>query len=160
MSHSLPIIKIISGGQTGADRAALDWAMSRGFEAGGWCPEGRLAEDGRIPEKYPVSELVGAGYRKRNRLNVESSDATLILNLGILDGGTLQTKLFAEQLKKPWLLLQLDDGVDMQARANALTSWLRDTRTRILNIAGPRESKRPGIHAQSIALLDTTSPLE
>jgi hypothetical protein len=79
--------RIVSGGQAGVDRAALDWAIARGIPHGGWCPAGRIAEDGMIPERYQLRETASPGYRERTRRNVEDSDGTLILNLGELDAG-------------------------------------------------------------------------
>ena len=93
--------KIVSGGQTGVDRAALDVAMSLGIPCGGWCPKGRKAEDGRIPDRYPLRETDSASYRKRTILNVADSDGTLILAVGELRGGTLATKRAASELRKP-----------------------------------------------------------
>lgn len=88
------IAKVISGGQTGADRAALDWACENGVPHGGWCPKGRMAADGPLAPHYQLCETDSAGYRQRTKLNVRDSDATLVLNTGTLDGGTLQTVRF------------------------------------------------------------------
>ncbi len=147
------VSRIVSGGQTGADRAALDWAIAHEIPHGGWCSPGRVAEDGVIDARYRLSELLSGGYRKRTRRNVEDSDGTLILNLGELEGGTLQTQRFAERLKKPWLVIQLDDGAIDKMAARA-ARWLRAHEIKTLNVAGPRESKRPGIHAMVTAFLD------
>ena len=147
------VTRIVSGGQTGADRAALDWAIAHGIPHGGWCPPGRLAEDGAIDARYKLTELASGGYRERTRRNVEESDGTLILNLGELDGGTLETQQFAAQLKKPCCVLQLDAGMTDEMAARA-TGFLRDHEMKTLNIAGPRESKRPGIYAAVTAALD------
>ena len=152
-AFKMRVRKIVSGGQTGADRAALDWAMAHGIPVGGWCPAGRRAEDGPIPTNYPLTELSGSGYRQRTRRNVEDSDATLIVNLGVLDGGTLGTRRFAERLNKPCCVLQLD-GEQAHANPSLLLTWLRRESIDILNIAGPRESKRPGIYAAALAMLD------
>jgi hypothetical protein len=92
------INKIVSGGRTGADRAALDWALQRGVAHSGWCPKGRLAADGLLPEQYLLRETDSTGYRQRTKLNVRDSDAALIFNIGLLDGGTLQTARFAQTL--------------------------------------------------------------
>jgi len=147
------VAKIVSGGQTGADRAALDWAISHGVPHGGWCPSGRIAEDGVIGLQYQLSEALGGGYRHRTRLNVEHSDGTLILNLGDLEGGSLETKRFAERLKKPCHVVQLDQGATDQLAREA-TTWLRLHGVQVLNVAGPRESKRPGIYAATFAFLE------
>ena len=144
--------KIVSGGQTGVDRAALDWAIAAGIEHGGWCPQGRAAEDGAIPQRYRLMVLAGAGYRKRTRRNVEDSDGTLILNLGELDGGTRETVKFADRLQKHYLLIQLD-AIDATAATASLLDWLKTAQVRVLNVAGPREGKRPGAYAAALGFL-------
>ena len=146
--------KIVSGGQTGADRAALDVAMRVGIEHGGWCPQGRWAEDGVIPERYSLQELHGAGYRQRTERNVMDSDATLILNLGKLAGGSMETLGFAEKLKKPVLVVQMDDGISKDL-ISMVRRWLDDTSPKILNVAGPRESKRPGTYRKTQRFLES-----
>ncbi|MCW8125111.1 putative molybdenum carrier protein [Microbulbifer halophilus] len=146
-------LRIVSGGQTGVDRAALDWAIESGLAHGGWCPQGRLAEDGVIPAQYALRELPDGGYRKRTRANVEDSDGTLILNLGALEGGTLLTRHFAERLGKPWKLVQLERR-ESRENFEAVLLWLAENHVRTLNIAGPRESKCPGIHAETMEFLD------
>ena len=136
--------RIVSGGQTGADRGALDFAIKHGYIHGGWAPHGRLAEDGVIPVKYQLTEMAEGGYRQRTRRNVVDSDATLIVNLGELDGGTLATQVFAEKSGKPCLVVQADPGIS-EGMVNSVLAWLRQHDVKILNVAGPRESKRPGI---------------
>ncbi len=145
---------IVSGGQTGADRGALDFAIRHGYTHGGWAPPEREAEDGRIPLKYQLVELAEGGYLARTRRNVEYSDGTLIVNLGELDGGTLATRAFAEQLGKPHLVVSLDHGVTAEA-ANEVAAWLHRHAIATLNVAGPRESKRAGIHRLTGELLET-----
>jgi hypothetical protein len=145
--------KIMSGGQTGADRAALDWACQRGFAHGGWCPKGRLAADGPLHERYTLRETTSAGYRQRTKLNVQDSDATLILNAGDLDGGTLQTARFAETFCKPHLVVQIDQ-VTQEDAVQMIRGWLAQGQFGTLNVAGPREEKRAGIYASVVALLD------
>ena len=147
------VSRIVSGGQTGADRAALDWAIRNGVPHGGWCPRGRTAEDGVLPAKYELREAESLDYRWRTRQNVTDSDATLILNMGALDGGTLETAKFAKTFGKPHLILQLDCGVRNED-VQQLLDWLQRESIDALNIAGPRESKRPGIYALSCELLD------
>ena len=137
--------KIISGGQTGADRAALDFAIAQGYTHGGWAPRGRQAEDGPIPLKYQLNPLATGGYRHRTRRNVADSDGTLILNLGDLAGGSLLTQAFARRLGKPLLVVPLDDGVTRETAARVL-AWLREHKIQTLNVAGPRETQRPGIY--------------
>ena len=136
--------RIVSGGQTGADRGALDFAIKHGYIHGGWAPHGRLAEDGVIPAKYQLTEMAEGGYRQRTRRNVVDSDATLIVNLGELDGGTLATQVFAEKSGKPCLVVQADPGIS-EEMGDSVIAWLRQHNVKILNVAGPRESKRPGI---------------
>ncbi len=147
------ISTIVSGGQTGADRAALDWAIGQKVSHGGWCPKGRIAEDGVIDLRYRLTELENSGYRQRTRQNVLDSDATLILNLGELDGGSLATLQFAERHGKPCLTLQLDQAIT-QSDIDRIHAWLQHNKVWILNIAGPRESKRPGIYAKACQFLD------
>jgi hypothetical protein len=106
--------KIISGGQTGVDRAALDVALELGLPCGGWCPKGRRAEDGKIPGRYPLEETSSAEYPVRTQLNVEDSDGTLILSWGSPTGGTALTIKLARRLKKPYLLIDLSRGEDPQ----------------------------------------------
>ncbi len=141
------ICRIVSGGQTGADRAALDVALEMDVVAGGWCPAGRRAEDGIIPDAYPLEETVSRNYATRTRRNVQDSDGTLILNMGELDGGTLKTIEHAERKGKPCLLVQLDDK--SQLTVADVKKWVMELRIRTLNVAGPRESKRPGIYCHS-----------
>lgn len=140
---------IVSGGQTGVDRAALDAAIALGIALGGWCPRGRLAEDGTIPARYALRETGSPHYAVRTERNVAESDATLILHQGTLRGGTALTRRLAEQHAKPCLVVDLtrEDGVTI-ARA-----WLEETRPSALNVAGPRESQRPGIAALARAFL-------
>jgi hypothetical protein len=144
---------VISGGQTGADRAGLDWAIARGLEHGGWCPRGRLASDGVIPERYKWTETESDGYRQRTKRNVQDSDATLLFNIGELDGGTLQTLRFTLRLNKPCLVCQLDTLVT-EGLAAQLTDWLCTVKPGILNVAGPREEKRPGVYLAALKVLE------
>jgi hypothetical protein len=136
--------KIVSGGQTGADRAALAWAIENGLEHGGWCPKGRKAADGIIPMCFDLQETESEGYRQRNKMNVATSDGTLIFNLGPLDGGTLATVRFAQLMKKPHHVCQLDE-VEMTTSGAFVAEWLSREQLDVLNVAGPREEKRPGI---------------
>lgn len=142
---------IVSGGQTGADRAALDFAIRHGYAHGGWVPNGRLAEDGPLALKYQLTELVNGGYRQRTRRNVQDSDGTLIVNLGKMEGGTLATQIFAQRLGKPCLLVQPESMADA---ASHVLPWLQAHAIRTLNVAGPRESKRPGMYRLTEALLE------
>ena len=144
---------IVSGGQTGADRAALDWTIEHGVPHGGWCPAGRRAEDGPLDSKYQLSETESKRYRSRTVRNVRDSDATLIVNLGELEGGSLETLRIAEQRGKPVRVVQMDSPYGDELIAD-LRAWLLDNAIRILNVAGPRGSKRPGIYAVTFRLLD------
>jgi len=141
--------KIISGGQTGVDRAGLDAALALGIEIGGWCPKGRRAEDGAIPDIYPLRETKADDYPERTRLNVRDSDGTLILNVGPLDGGTKRTYELALELRKPCSLVDLDE----EPNVGKFKTWLEQHNVGILNVAGPRESKRPGLQARATAFL-------
>jgi len=143
---------IVSGGQTGADRAALDWAIAHEIPHGGWCPKGRRAEDGPLDVIYQVTETEGEGYRARTVRNVRDSDATLILNLGELEGGSLETLRIAERRSKPVRVVQLD-ALPTDAALAEVRDWLRINAVERLNVAGPRESKRPGVYAAAYALL-------
>ena len=146
--------KIIhSGGQTGADRAALDWAIRHGVEHGGWCPKGRRAEDGPLADRYQLKETESAGYRQRTKRNIMDCDATLVVILGELDGGTLETVKLAKRYGKPSLLLQLDE-MALSDAANQLRAWLKAEQPQSLNIAGPREEKLPGVYNMTLALLE------
>jgi len=129
--------KIVTGGQTGVDRAGLDAAIELGYPVGGYCPRGRIAEDGIIPDKYPLIETESAEYKIRTELNVINSDGTLIINRGELTGGTRATYLNALENSKPFLIVQFDENPDPKIAAN----WIRVNRIEVLNIAGPRESK-------------------
>ena len=144
---------VVSGGQTGVDRAALDWACNHRIPHGGWCPQGRRASDDPLSLKYQLRETESAGYRQRTKLNAQDSDATLILNVGELDGGTLQTLQFAERMGKPHLVVQLDQGIPDEL-AGRITEWLVAGKFNTLNVAGPREEKRPGIYALTLSVLD------
>jgi hypothetical protein len=146
--------KIISGGQTGVDRAALDAARALGLDFGGFVPSGRRAEDGPLPADYDrMTETASAAYGVRTRCNVAAADATLILTRGAPDGGTLLTLRTAEQRRKPVLCVDLDAGADDAARR--VRGWLGSLPPgTLLNVAGPRESGRPGIYAAARALLE------
>ena len=141
--------KIISGGQTGVDRAALDAALELNFPSGGFCPKGRQAEDGVIDEKYPLCETPGSDYAQRTEANVRDSDGTLIIAFGPLQGGTALTQQLATQHHKPCLIIDPDDPKAKQS----IIEWLEKHAIATLNIAGPRESTSPGIWDQSHALL-------
>jgi hypothetical protein len=140
--------RIVSGGQTGVDRGALEAAIALGIEHGGWCPRGRLAEDGSIPSRYELVENGSSNYKVRTAQNVEDSDATLILHQRPISGGTLLTKRVAARLRKPFLVSEIDDQ-----NIDGIRKWLDELRPEVLNIAGPRESIEPGIEARSADFL-------
>ncbi|MBF0110174.1 MAG: putative molybdenum carrier protein [Magnetococcales bacterium] len=144
------VVKIISGGQTGVDRAALDFAMARGLTAGGWCPKGRRAEDGVIPRHYPLMETHREDYPYRTILNVKDSDGTLILFTGTLRGGSALTDRFARENKVPCLSIDLSGEHD----PSLVADWVCTNRIQVLNIAGPRESENRGIHGAAFRFLD------
>jgi hypothetical protein len=146
--------KVISGGQTGVDRAALDFASKCGLDCGGWCPKGRLALDGRIADKYPLQETPSASYSQRTKWNVKDSDGTLIISRGVLNGGTALTNRLAKQYDKPCLIMDLD-YVEMKrdAALGMLLSWLAEHSIKTLNIAGPREREKRGIYSETLGFL-------
>lgn len=141
--------KIVSGGQTGVDRAALDVARSSGIPHGGWCPRGRIAEDGPISSDYLLTETLSADYAVRTRKNVADSDGTLIVYLSPLEGGTALTYRKAVELSKTVFLLDLDSP----PHPKAVEKWLAENKIETLNVAGPRESQRPGIYEKTVQLL-------
>lgn len=132
----------MSGGQTGVDRAALDAALAAGAPCGGWCPEGRLDENGVIPKRYPLSELPGGDFAARTLKNVQDSDGTAIIFFGQPEGGTAQTRLYCRTEKKPHLLLNALELSPRQA-AERLHPFIQHHHIRRLNVAGPRASKEP-----------------
>jgi len=149
---AFPVDKIISGGQTGADRAALDVALELGIPAGGWCPAGRRAEDGPIPLRYPLTETKSPLHSVRTRRNVREADGTLVFNLGDVSGGTLLTVTYANRRGKPCLLVQLDEPGHPDAAA--VRAWIAAHAIRVLNVAGPRESTRPGVYGGTRGFLE------
>jgi hypothetical protein len=145
--------KIVSGGQTGADRAALDFALASGRDLGGWLPRSRLAEDGRVPDRYRgMRETRSADPAVRTARNVRDSDATLILSHGPLAGGSLRTLQEALRTGKPVLHLDLDLETEAAAAAR-LRGWLADLRPHTLNVAGARASEDPRIALATATVL-------
>lgn len=136
--------RIVSGGQTGVDRAGLEAAIALGIQHGGWCPAGRLAEDGSVPSRYELTEMSSPDYPTRTEQNVIDSDATLILYEGRLKGGTLLTRRICQRQSKPYLLVKLGRDPVIDAVAD-VQRWLGDHRPDSLNVAGPRESSVEGI---------------
>jgi len=145
MKPASPIARLISGGQTGVDRAALDAALEAGFPCGGWCPRGRKAEDGPIDPCYPLEETPTPLYGQRTKWNVRDSDGTLVLTLGIPKAGTALALRWVKELNKPCLLLELSE----RPSARGVWDWARQNRISILNVAGPRESTCPGVYKKA-----------
>lgn len=136
--------RIVSGGQTGADRGGLDAAIDLGIAHGGWCPAGRLAEDGKIPERYRLTETESADFAVRTELNVIDSDGTVLFTYGEPVGGSALTAELASVHDKPLLHLDLEVHAIGSAAAQ-LAVWLEQHHVRVLNVAGSRESQAPGI---------------
>lgn len=145
------MVKIVSGGEAGADRAALDVAIRWGLAHGGWCPKGRRAEDGVIGGQYRLAETPSRNHLERIEWNVRDSDATSIFTKGKPSGGTLRTIQFAKKHRKPFLLVFQDGGYQP---ALCLQRFVADHAVRVLNVAGSRESKSAGIYRESYELLE------
>jgi hypothetical protein len=150
---SRPVEKIVSGGQTGADRAALDFARAHGIPHGGWCPRGRLAEDGALESDYALRETPETEYPQRTEWNVRDSDGTVIFTIALeLSGGSKLTAELASRLGKPCLhLSQTRDGVNVVER---LRDFIRQHNVRVLNVAGPRASNEPTVRRFVIEKLE------
>ena len=143
-------LRLVSGGQTGVDRAALDAALALGLPCGGWCPAGRRAEDGAIAARYPLRETPAADPAQRTGWNVRDSDATLLLcPRGVSSPGTEWTQRCAERLGRPWHRAAPEpDALHDAAR------WLAAQAPAVLNVAGPRESEAPGVYAAARTWLE------
>lgn len=142
--------KIVTGGQTGVDRAALDFALESSIPCGGWCPKGRGAEDGTIAAHYPLTETPLEDVAQRTEWNVRDSDGTVILSFGAPKDGTVLTFQMADQYKRPHHYIDMDRELD----APAFATWLRSNNIEILNIAGPRESHSPGrVYSRALLFL-------
>jgi hypothetical protein len=151
-------LEIWSGGQTGVDRAALDVALELGLPIAGWIPRGRAAEDGRVPMKYrDLREAASPDYAVRTHLNVNTTDATLVLSWGPATGGTKDTVVIARRLGRPLLELDLASA-DVELAAGRICEWLNGLarpggRPLRVNVAGPRDSQAPGAYAQATEIL-------
>lgn len=145
--------RVISGGQTGADRAALDAAMDAGIPVGGWCPKNRTAEDGPIPDRYPLQETPSTKVEQRTDWNVRDSDGTLILVFDDADAGTATTVQRAQSRGRPVHFVTFQDQVGIEEAVEDTRRWMSDHDIRILNVAGPRESNAPGLYDASVAFL-------
>ena len=146
------MLKVISGGQTGVDRGALDAALDLGVECGGWCPAGRLAEDGIIPERYPVIEMEDGGYAERTTQNVVDSDGTLIISNGEPMGGTRETIERCIENDKRYLIIDYREMSTAEAKKKAL-KFLQNRHIRCLNVAGPRASQWSEGHALTYQIM-------
>ena len=145
-------MKIISGGQTGADRAALDAAIALGVPHGGWLPKGRKTEAGPLPMHYALHELTSRRYRDRTEKNIVAADATLLFSFGPLSGGSALTEALTLRHNRP--CLHVDFELVNAAQATALVEkWLAELQPAILNVAGPRASSEPRIYPAVYALL-------
>lgn len=151
--------KIISGGQTGADRAALDVAIGLGIAHGGWIPKGRITEDGVLDDKYRLQEMETPIYNRRTEQNVIDSGGTLIISHGKLTGGSHYTREMAIQHNRPWLHIDLNKTIAFQA-AKKLRTWIAEKKIKVLNVAGPRASKDPDIYKVTADILETAFYLD
>ena len=145
--------KIISGGQTGVDRAALDAAIRLGIPHGGWIPKGRLTEEGPLPPSYRLDEMPSESYSERTEQNVMDSDGTLIICRGAPTGGTDYTRKMVLKHGKQMLHIDLSLHRNTREAASLVASWIKMNRIGILNVAGPRASKDPAIYAAALALV-------
>jgi len=146
------IRKVISGGQTGADQAGLDAAISAGIEHGGFVPKGRLTENGRLSDRYRVEEAPSEDYRDRTLMNVLAADGTLILAHGRLTGGSRLTRQYARAHGKPCLFVNLNTLGPGKA-AKKVERWIQENGIEVLNVAGPRSSKDSGIYEAVYGIL-------
>lgn len=142
-------MKVVSGGQTGVDRAALDVALACGLPTGGWCPRGRRAEDGTIPARYGLRETESTDYAERTKRNVRDSDGTLVLASGAPQGGTRLTVEEARRLGRPLLVADLE----AEPNPHRIRIWIARQGVAVLNVAGPRESEVPGVYIAARDLL-------
>lgn len=162
MDEKVQIEKIVSGGQTGADRAALDFAVAHGIPHGGWCPKGRKAENGPIDNRYQLHETARADYLQRTEWNVRDSDGTVVFSIEpMLTGGSKKTVELARKHGKPCLHLSAQGGRDKAQEL--LREFIGQHGIKVLNVAGPRASKEPDVGAfvvetLRLALLEAGSP--
>ena len=148
------IRKIISGGQTGVDRAALDVALKLAVAHGGWIPKGRITESGPLPQKYRLKETPSSSYADRTEKNVQDADGTLIISRGQLTGGSDYTREMAIRHNRPWLHIDLSQMAAFQA-AIAINQWVLQNKIEVLNVAGPRASKDPAVYKDAVNILES-----
>ena len=152
MSVASKGLKVISGGQTGAERAALDAALAQGLSIGGWCTRDRWAEDGAIPDHYPLAQTRTEDLHVRTMRNVECSSATLLLTRGSLMGACRLSADTARSVCRPLLVVDLE--AQSEDPVDTIVGWLKQVRPAVLNVSGPRESNAPGIYEQALCLLN------
>jgi len=146
-------MKIISGGQTGADRAALDYAIEFNIPYGGWVPKGRKTEDGTLPDKYKLQEMPTSDYSTRTEKNILAADGTLIVSHGRLTGGSALTQFLSEKQNKPFMHVDFN-RMSIDEASEAVRIWLEKNQIETLNVAGPRASKDPEIYEATRRLLE------
>ena len=152
------IRKIVSGGQTGADRAALDFAIEWNISHGGWIPKGRKAEDGKLPQKYRLKEMDTTDYARRTEQNVLDSDGTLIFSHGKLTGGSALTRNMAQKHGRPWLHVDLFK-INSFSAAQSIHTWISEQHIGVLNVAGPRQSQDKKIYRATFNILEAAFQL-
>lgn len=150
---STMISKVISGGQTGADQAALDVAIKLDIPHGGWVPKGRKSESGKLSDKYQLQEMPTDSYPKRTEQNALDSDGTLIISHGKLNGRSALTRTLAKKHNRPWIYIDMDMFSVLDA-AKAVRSWANRNKIEVLNVAGPRESKDAKIYDVTVRVLE------
>jgi len=161
----MSITKIVSGGQTGADQGGLEAAIYCDLPHGGWCPKSRKSERGRIPDRYQLQEMPSGDYLARTEANVVDSDATVVFTVGPATGGSLRTLEFCQKHGKPWHHINLE-APSKDAAVTEIVNWLQGREDGdyeyytaqppekcVLNVAGSRESKSPGIHDTTMAVM-------
>jgi hypothetical protein len=153
------IRKIISGGQSGADQAALDAAIKLGIPHGGWIPKGRLTEKGTLPDKYKLTEMLDTSYASRTEQNVIDSNGTIIISHGPLSEGSEYTRQMAIKHRRPWLHIDLNQTPAFKS-TTLISSWIDKNNIEILNVAGPRASKDSEIYMAVLKLIESVHYLQ
>jgi hypothetical protein len=151
-SEMLRLERIVSGGQTGADQAALDVAIELGIPHGGWVPKGRKTERGPLPAKYRLKEMPTDSYPKRTEQNVIDSQGTLIISHGELKEGSEYTKRMAVKHGKPWIHIDANKH-SIEAAVEMIRTWINGNDIELLNVAGPPASKDPKIYTATKRIL-------
>jgi Circularly permutated YpsA SLOG family len=146
------LAKIISGGQTGADQAALDFAIENDIPHGGWIPKGRMTEEGPLPDKYQLQEMPTKSYPKRTEKNILDSDGTLIVSHGTITGGTALTRKLAKKQGKPWNHMDLNK-ITLPEASDQLQTWIQKNDIEVMNVAGARASNDVKIYDAVKSLL-------